>query len=108
MAGGWRRLHNEELPNSFASPTYIKVIKSRRVRWAGHAEGVERMINAYKILVRKPEEKRQLGGPRRGWEDNIRKNIREIRWEGMDWMHLAQDRDQWQAFVKTVINLRVL
>jgi hypothetical protein len=63
--------------------------------------------NAYKILVGKPEEKRPLGRPRSRWEDNIRMNLREIGWGGMDWIDLAQDRDQWRALVNTVINLRV-
>jgi hypothetical protein len=58
-------------------------------------------------LVRKPERKRPLGRPRRRWEDNIGMDFREIGWEGVDWSHLAQDRDQWQALVNTVMNLRV-
>jgi hypothetical protein len=63
--------------------------------------------NAYRILVRKPERKKPLGIPRRRWEDNIRKDLREIGWGGIDWIDLAQDRDQWRALVNTVMNLRV-
>jgi hypothetical protein len=63
--------------------------------------------NAYRILVRKPERKRPLGRPRRRWVDNIKMDPREIGWDGMDWIHLAQDRDQWKALVSTVMNLRV-
>jgi hypothetical protein len=63
--------------------------------------------NAYRILVGNPEGKRPLGRPRRKWMDNITMDIREIGWEGMDWIYLAQDRDQWRALVNTVMNLRV-
>jgi hypothetical protein len=62
--------------------------------------------NAHKILVGKPERKRPLGRPRRGWEDNIKMDVREIGWGGMDWTDLAQDREQWRALVSTVMNLR--
>jgi hypothetical protein len=68
---------------------------------------VTRMRNAYRILVEKPEGKRPLGRPRRRWVDNIKMDLREIGWDGMDWIHLAQDRDQWRALVNTVMNLRV-
>jgi hypothetical protein len=63
--------------------------------------------NAYRILVGKPEGKRPLGRLRRRWEDNIRMDFGEIGWGGMDWIDLAQDKDQWSALVNTVINLRV-
>jgi hypothetical protein len=66
------------------------------------------MRNSHNILVRKPEGKRQLGRHRHRWEDNIRMDLREIGWEGVDWMHLAQDRDQWRALMDTVMKLRVL
>jgi hypothetical protein len=64
--------------------------------------------NAYRILVGKPEGKRPLGRPRCRWEDNIRIYLREIGWGGMDWIHLAQDRDQWRALVNTVMKPRFL
>jgi hypothetical protein len=63
--------------------------------------------NAYRILVGKPEGKRPLGRPRRRWVDNIKVDLREIVWDGMDWIDLAQDRDQWRALLHTVTNLRV-
>jgi hypothetical protein len=65
------------------------------------------MRNAYKVLVRKSEGKRPLGRPRYKWGNDVRMDLREIGWEGVDWMHLAQDRDQWQALVNTVMNLHV-
>jgi len=65
------------------------------------------MRSIYKIAVRKPERKRLLGKLGRTWEDNIVVDLREIRWEGVDWMHLAQDRDQWRAVVNTVMKLWV-
>jgi hypothetical protein len=66
------------------------------------------MRNVYNILVGKPEGKRPLGRLRRRWEDNNRMDLREIGWEGVDWMHLAHDRDQWRAVVNTVMNFRIL
>jgi hypothetical protein len=64
-------------------------------------------LNAYRILVGKPEGKRPLGRPRRRWVDNIEIELREIGWDGMDWIDLAQHRDQWRAVVNKVVNLRV-
>jgi hypothetical protein len=63
--------------------------------------------NAYRILVGNPEGKRPLGRPRRRWVDNIKIDLREIRWDGMDWIDLTEDRDRWRAFVNAVMNLRV-
>jgi hypothetical protein len=63
--------------------------------------------NVYRILVGKPEGERPLGRPRRRWVDNIKMDLRETGWDGMDWIKLAQDRDQWRALVNTVMNLRV-
>jgi hypothetical protein len=62
--------------------------------------------NAYRILVRNPEGRRPLGRPRHRWMDNIKMDLRETGWDGMDWIHLAQDRDQWRALVNMVMNLR--
>jgi hypothetical protein len=67
----------------------------------------EMMRNAYTILIGKAEGKEQLGRPRRKWEDNIRMDLREIGLEGVDWMHLAQDWDQWRFLMNTVMNLWV-
>jgi hypothetical protein len=83
------------------------MIKSRRMRWAGHIARMGETRNAYRTLVGKPEGKRPQGRPRRRWVDNIKIDLRGIGWDGMDWIHLAQDRDQWRALVNTVMNLRV-
>jgi hypothetical protein len=91
----------------FDSPSIIRMIKSRTKRWAGHVARMGEKRNAYRILVGKPEGKRPLGRPRRRWVDNIKMDLREIEWDGMDWIDLAQDRDQWRAIVNTVMNLRV-
>jgi hypothetical protein len=88
----------------YASPNIIKVIKSRKVRWAWH---VALLGNAYSILVGKHEGNRQLGRPSCRWEDNVRMGLKEIGWGGVDWMDLAQDRGQWWAVVNTVMNLWV-
>jgi hypothetical protein len=68
---------------------------------------MEEMRNAYNILVGKPEVKRQLGRPRHRWKDNTVLNLWVIGWESVEWMHLGQDGDQWQALVNTVMNLQV-
>jgi hypothetical protein len=78
VIGGWRRLHNVELHNLYYSPSIIRIIKSRRIRWAGNAARMGEKRNAYRILVGKPKGKRSLGRPRHRWEDNIRMDLREI------------------------------
>jgi len=77
------------------------------MRWTGHVKRMGEIRNAYKIFVGKPDGKRTLGKPRRRWENNIRMNLMETRWEGVDWMHLGQDREQWRAVLNTVMNLLV-
>jgi hypothetical protein len=76
------------------------------MRRAGHAARIGEKRNAHRIFVGKPEGKRPLGRSRLRWEDNIRMDLRETGWGGMDWIDLAQDRDQWRALVNTVMNLR--
>jgi hypothetical protein len=85
------------------------MIKSRRMRWARHVARMREKRNAYtsSILVGKPEGKRSLGRTRRRLVGNTKMDRRAIGWDGMDWIDLAQDRDQWRAFVNTVMNLRV-
>jgi hypothetical protein len=83
VIGGWRKLHNEELHNLYTSPSIIRMIKSRRLRWAGYVAGLGEKRNTYRILVVKPEGKRPLGRTRCMWEGNIRTNLREI-WYGLD------------------------
>jgi hypothetical protein len=77
------------------------------MRWAGHVARMGTKLNAYRILVGKPEGKRPLGKPRRRWVDNINMNLRVIGWSGTDWIDLPQGRDQWRALVNTVKNARV-
>jgi hypothetical protein len=83
------------------------MIKSRRMKWVGHVAQMGEKRNAYGIPVGKPEGKRPLEKPRRRWMDNIKIDLTEIEWDGMDWIDLDEDRDQWRALVKTVMNLRV-
>jgi hypothetical protein len=105
--GSWRKLHNDELHNLYSSPNIVRVIKLRRMRWAGHVARIGEEKGVYRILVGRPERKRPLERPRRGWEDNIKMDLREIKIDGENWIHLAQDRVQCRAFVNTVMNLRV-
>jgi hypothetical protein len=81
--------------------------KSRRMRWEEHVARIGEKRNAYRILVGMPEGKRRLRRPRHRWVDNIKMDLREIGWDGMDWIDLAQDKDQWRTLVNTVMNLRV-
>jgi hypothetical protein len=83
------------------------MIKSRMMRWAGHVARMGEKGNAYRIWVGKPEGKRPLGRPRRRWVDSIKMDLREIGWDGMNWIDLALDGNQWRAFVNTLMNLRV-
>jgi hypothetical protein len=98
---------NKELYALYSSPNIILVIKSKRLRWAGHVARMGERRGAYRALVRKPEGRRPLEKPRRRWEDNIKMDLREVGWEGIDWINLAQDRDRWRALVNAVMNLRV-
>jgi hypothetical protein len=88
-------------------PNMIRMIKSRRMRWAGYVAQMGEKRNPYRILVAKPEGKRPLERQRCRWVGNIKIDLREIGWVGMDWINLAQNRDQWRALVNTVMNLRI-
>jgi hypothetical protein len=103
----WRILHNEELNDLYSSPNIIHVIKSRRIRWVGHVARMGEKRGAYRILVGRPEGRQPLGRPRRRWEDNIKVDVQEVGWGGMDWIELAQDRDRCRALVNAVMNFRV-
>jgi hypothetical protein len=79
VTGDWRKLHNEELNDLYSSPTLVRVIKSRRMRWAGHVARMGETRGVYSVLAEKPEGKRPLGRPRRRWEDNIKADIQEVK-----------------------------
>jgi len=106
VTGEWRTLHNEELNDLYCSPV-IRVVKSRRMRWAGHVTRMGERRGVYRVLLGKSEGKGPLGRPKRRWEDNIKMDLQEVGCGGMDWIELAQDRDRWRALVYVVMNLRV-
>jgi len=83
------------------------VIKSRRMRWAGHVARMGEESGVYRVLVGKPEGRRPLGGPRRRWADNIRVDLQEVGCVYRDSIGLAQERDRWRTLVSAVMNLRV-
>jgi len=107
VTGEWRRLHNEELNDLYCSPNIVRVIKWRRMRWAGHVARMGEERGAYRVLVGKPEGRRPLGRPSRRWMDNIRMDLQVVGCGDMDWIGLAQDRDRWRTLVSAVMNLRV-
>jgi hypothetical protein len=105
--GSWRKLHNDELHSLYSSPNIVRVIKSRRMRWAGHVVRMGEERGAYRVLGGRSKGKRPLGRPRRRWEYNIKMDLREIGIDAANWIQMAQDRVQWRAFVNTVMNLRI-
>jgi hypothetical protein len=107
MTGDWRKLHNKELHDLYSLPSIIRIIKSRRMRWAGHVAQKGEKRNAYRLLVGKPEGKRPLGRPRRRCVDNIRMDLGEVGRGDVDWIGLAKDRNRWRALVNSVLNLWV-
>jgi hypothetical protein len=84
VIGGWIKLHNEAFHNFYSSPSIIRMIKSRRMKWAGHVARIEERRNAYKKLMGTAEGRRLLGRPTRRWVDNIKMDLIEIGWDGMD------------------------
>jgi len=107
VTGEWRGLHNEELNDLYSSPNIVRVIKSRRMRWAGHVARMGEERGVCRVLVGKSEGRRPLGRPRRRWVDNIRMDLREVGCGYMDWIGLDQDRESWRTLVSAVMNLRV-
>jgi hypothetical protein len=105
VTGEWRKLHNEELRDLYSSPSIIRIIKLKRIRWAGHVARMGEKRNSYRLLVGKPEGKRPLGRPRRRWVNNIRMDLGEVGWGDVDWIGLAKDRNMWRAVVNSVWNL---
>jgi hypothetical protein len=105
--GSWRKLHNDELHSLYSSPNIVRMIKSRRMRWAGHVARMGEGRGVYRVLVGRPEGKRPLERSRRRWEDNIKMDLREIEIDGANWIRMVQDRVHWRAFVNAVMNLRV-
>jgi hypothetical protein len=91
----WRKLHNKELHDLYSSPSIIRIIKSRRMRWMNHVTQMGEKRNVYRLFVGKPEGRRPLGTPGHKWVDNIRMDLVEVGWGGVDWIDLAQDRDEW-------------
>jgi hypothetical protein len=106
VTGEWRKLFNKELNDMYPSPSFVWLIKSRRMRWAEHVArmGGERCAQGVGGETRG---KRPLGRPRRRWEDNIKMDLQEVGLGCGDWIDSAQDRDRWRALVSTVMNLRV-
>jgi len=99
VTGEWRRLHN-------SSPNIVRVIKSIRMRWAGHVARMGEERKVYRVLVGKPKGRRPMGRPRRRWVD-IRMDLQEVGCGYMDWIGLAQDRDRWRTLLSAAMNLRV-
>jgi hypothetical protein len=89
VPGKWRKLHNEELNDLYSSSNIVRVIKSRRMRWAGYVARRGERRGVYRVLVWKPEGKRQLGRPRRRWKDNIKIDLQKVGCGGMAWIELV-------------------
>ena len=108
VAGMWRRLRNKELYALNFSANIIRVIKWRRLRWAGHVARMKTSGGAYGVLVGKLEGSGSLWRPRRRWEDSITLDFQEVVWGGIDRIDLAEEWDRWRAPVNAVLNLRVV
>jgi hypothetical protein len=89
--GSRRKLYNDDLHSLYSSPCIVRVIKSRRMRWTAHVSCMGEGRGVYRVLVGRPEGKRPLGIPRRRWEDNIKMDLREIRFDGASSIRLTQE-----------------
>jgi hypothetical protein len=107
VIGGWRKLHNDELHNLYSSPSIIRIIKSRSIRWAGHVARMGDKRNVYRLLIGKTKGKRPLGRPRGRWIDNIKMDLLERGLNVVVLIGLTQDMYRWRALVNSVMNLRV-
>ena len=101
------KLRNEELSDLYSLSNIVRVVKSRRMRWAEHVAHMGEGRGVHRVLVGKPEGKRALGRPKRRWEDNIKMDLQEVGGSCGDWMELAQDRDRWRDLVGMMRNFRV-
>ena len=100
VTGDWRKLHNEEFNDLYSSPNIVWVIKSRRMRWAGHVARMGEGRGVYRVLVGKPERKKSLGKTRRRWEDNSKMDLQEVECGGMDWIELAEYGNEPSGSIK--------
>jgi hypothetical protein len=87
--GSWRTLHNDELHSLYSSLNIVRVTKSRRMRWEGHVALMDEGRGVYRVLVGRPEGKRPVGRPRRWWEGNIKRDLRETGIDGANWIQVA-------------------
>ena len=103
----WRKLHNEELNDLYCSPTIVRVIKSRRMRWTGHVARMGDGRGVYRVWWGNVREGDHFGDPGVDGSINNKMDLHEVGCGGMDWIELAQDRDSWQALVTAIMNLLV-
>jgi hypothetical protein len=108
VTGEWRKMHNEELLNFYSSPDIIRQIKSRRMRWAGHVARMGEERNVYRVLVGKLEGKYHLKDRGVDGRVGLKWTLGRLVGRGVEWIHLAQDRDRRRTVVNAVMNLRVL